>query len=190
MELRENLKSALDILEAHGQVVSQPQVKGSAQKLSIALKGFLDAVAPFQGIDWHSYLDLSNTLVNAKITKTNLPDLNRRIRDSGLQLKSGRKTDRQQLALEAARKGKATTIAEELKKPQNTVDQEYLYDMARQPDIPRFVGSLPEQKLKKSLKIAGLNERKKRKNGKQVFDRSGSEMALIEHLKELSFRIG
>lgn len=190
MSIYDELKKALSILENQRQVLAEPPVKKTIPSVEKSLQKFIQAAQPYEGIDWDGYLRLSNALKSARITQSNLDDVNRRIRFSGLKFQGTTKTAKQNLALSAAQKNLAAAIAEELSKSADTLKKERIYSLARSENLQNAIGRLSDKELKDVLKAAGLKERKHKKGNKSIFDRGTSESALTEHLKEVRFRIG
>ena len=190
MSIHDELKKAQSILESQRQVLAEPAVKKTVAPLEKALQKFIQAARPYEGIDWDGYLQLRNALKSAKITQTNLEEVNRRIKFSGLKFQGATKAAKQNLALMAAQKNQAAAIAEELSKSADTLKKEKIYSLARAENVSSAVVQLSDKELKDVLKFAGLKEKKQKKGNRTVFDRGATEASLIEHLKEVRFRIG
>ncbi|MCB1140015.1 MAG: hypothetical protein KDK23_14735 [Leptospiraceae bacterium] len=190
MSIHDELKKAQSILESQRQVLAEPAVKKTVAPLEKALQKFIQAARPYEGIDWDGYLQLRNALKSAKITQTNLEEVNRRIKFSGLKFQAATKAAKQNLALMAAQKNQAAAIAEELSKSADTLKKEKIYSLARAENVSSAVVQLSDKELKDVLKFAGLKEKKQKKGNRTVFDRGATEASLIEHLKEVRFRIG
>ncbi|MBI38619.1 MAG: hypothetical protein CMF59_03405 [Leptospiraceae bacterium] len=190
MSIYDELKKAQSILENQRQVLAEPAVKKTVLPLEKALQKFIQAARPYEGIDWDGYLQLTNALKSAKITQTNLEEVNRRIKFSGLKFQAATKAAKQNLALMAAQKNQAAAIAEELSKSADTLKREKIYSLARSENIQSAISQFSDKQIKDVLKAAGLKEKKHKKGNKSVFDRGASESILTEHLKEVRFRIG